>query len=141
MHPNRKFIAMKNCYILLMFVSFLLACSGNSEPEDVNNELDTLQQDLAEDEPQTDAEAEMQQLMQAEEEPEDTGPSFCECVKKQDALNEKMMDAETDDEIRAVQKEMNELVTGECKKILAANIVSKDQQEAHKRKVKACLGK
>ncbi|CAG0967085.1 hypothetical protein FLAV_01024 [Flavobacteriales bacterium] len=131
-----------------IFISFSLAlfvaCSGNndgSENENTNNN-DSLEITTEESALETE-DKEMQELIEAQKtkEPEETGPPFCECVKKQEALNNKMMEAETDEEIKAVQKEMSALVNGECKKILSANIVSKDQQAEHQRKVKACLGK
>lgn len=132
---------MKN--ILFLFsITLLIACSNNSEnsTEEVNDS-DSLE--VTTEDTLLDAEAEVQELIEAQknEEPEETGPPFCECVKKQEALNNKMMDAETDEEIKKIQKEMSTLVNGECKKILSANIVSKDQQAEHQRKVKACLGK
>ncbi len=129
--------------ILFLFsITLLIACSNNNE----NNAEEGMNADsleaVTEDTP-SDAEAEVQELIEAQkvEEPEEKGPPFCECVKKQEAINNKMMDAETDEEIKAIQKEMSVLVNGECKKILSANIVSKDQQAEHQRKVKACLGK
>lgn len=70
----------------------------------------------------------------------ESGLTFCDCVKKQDSLNKKLLDAEEDSEIRQLQEAMKKLMTGECKEFLATNQVTKEDKEAHQRKVKACLG-
>lgn len=134
---------MKYTFIFLGLALFTVcSCNNHSSENENTNNNDSLE--IVTEESVLDTEdKEMQELIEAQqvEEVEETGPPFCECVKKQEALNNKMMDAETDEEIKAIQKEMSALVNGECKKILSANIVSKDQQAEHQRKVKACLGK
>lgn len=69
-----------------------------------------------------------------------SGLTFCDCVKKQKALNDKLMEAEEDSEIKKLQEEMKALMNGECKEFLATNQTTKEDQEAHQRKVKKCLG-
>lgn len=65
--------------------------------------------------------------------------TFCDCVKKQKALDDRLMETEDDAEIDKIMAEMDELSAGECKNLLANNASSPEEREERKAKVEACL--
>ena len=67
--------------------------------------------------------------------------SFCDCVKKNKKLSDIMMADETSDaDFDKAMEELEAMKTGECK-IMFPDQNNIDEQQAHKRKVKNCLGK
>jgi hypothetical protein len=70
---------------------------------------------------------------------EESKLSFCDCVKKNKALTDKMMsDDATDEEFDAAMEELGAMKTGDCKIMFPAqnNI---EEKQAHALKVKRCL--
>ncbi|MBW6481994.1 MAG: hypothetical protein K0B10_02930 [Vicingaceae bacterium] len=70
---------------------------------------------------------------------EEGGLSFCDCVKKQKALNDLIMETEDDAEMDKAMKELEEMKTGECKVLFTAKQNTMDEKQAHQQKVKRCL--
>ena len=65
--------------------------------------------------------------------------SFCDCVKKNKALTDKMMSDDTsDEEFDAAMEALEEMKTGDCK-IMFPEQGNIEEKEAHERKVKKCL--
>lgn len=71
---------------------------------------------------------------------EEGGMSFCDCVKKNKELEQRLMEEEDDTEIDKIMSEMEAMKTGPCK-IMFPNQTSKADLEEHQRKVRRCLGK
>ncbi len=70
---------------------------------------------------------------------EEEGMSFCDCVKKNKELTDKMMsDDATDAEFDSAMEELNNMKTGDCK-IMFPDQSNIDEVNAHKLKVKKCL--
>jgi len=70
---------------------------------------------------------------------EEGGLSFCDCVKKQKALNDLIMETEDDAEMDKAMKELEEMKVGECKILFSAKQNTIDEKQAHQQKVKRCL--
>ncbi len=86
-------------------------------------------------------EVSLQEAMKAEATPEveEGGMSFCDCVKKNKELTDKMMsDDATDEEFDNAMAELEAMKTGDCK-IMFPDQSNIDEVAAHKRKVKKCL--
>lgn len=66
--------------------------------------------------------------------------TFCDCIKKQKALDDQLMETEDDAEMDKIMTEMDELSAGECKNIMADNSVSPEARDERKAKIQACLG-
>lgn len=149
----------RNWYFILAIAASvtLASCGGAEEVEENGEELDSLAQvdemmdkieeamdeqgetaeDEGENEMQSDVEAAAQE---ASGEVDDSGLTFCDCVKKMDKL-EKDLDAEEDgDKIMAIMDEMENLLGGDCSVLKAKDQKSVEDQEAHKARVKRCLG-
>ena len=70
---------------------------------------------------------------------EEEGMSFCDCVKKNKKLTDKMMsDDATDAEFDEAMAELEKMKTGECK-IMFPDQNNIEEKQAHQRKVNKCL--
>jgi hypothetical protein len=67
--------------------------------------------------------------------------TFCECVKKQHEIDEKMEAAEADAEIDAVMAEMDDLAKGPCKALLGETQTTPEQRTMRKQRIAECLAK
>lgn len=77
----------------------------------------------------------------AEPEIEEGGMSFCDCVKRNQELQDIMMaDNTSDADFDKAMEEMEAMKTGDCK-IMFPDQTNIEEVAAHKRKVKRCLGK
>ncbi len=72
---------------------------------------------------------------------EEGGMSFCDCVKKQKALEKIMVETEDDAEFDKAMADLSAMKTGECKILFADKQNTIEDKQAHERKVKRCLGK
>lgn len=143
-------------YIVLISLLFF-SCGGNSNSNEETNQ-DTVttsvenninEQVTAADtstsgvyqEETTDEETSLEDALRnnTEEVVEEGGLSFCECVKKQKALEKTMLETEDDDEFDKAMAEMEAMKTGECKILFAGSQNTLEEKKAHERKVKACL--
>ena len=149
----RKLLAVLSIFILILFVT---SC-GNEEPteeiieeaivevstDDVNAEetaADTSSTGVYQEEV-VEEENSLQDAMKADATPEiaEGGMSFCDCVKKNKELTDKMMsDDATDVEFDSAMEELEAMKTGECK-IMFPDQSNIDEVTAHKLKVKKCL--
>ena len=66
--------------------------------------------------------------------------SFCDCVKKQEALEKSLDEEEDDEKLMELLDEMERLVNEECKIITTSPNTTPDERAAHKRKVRKCKG-
>ena len=82
----------------------------------------------------------LQEAMASEnQEEEEGGMSFCDCVKKNKELQDIMMaDGTSDADFDKAMEEMEALKEGECKKMFP-NQSNIEEVKAHKRKVAKCL--
>ena len=69
---------------------------------------------------------------------EETGMSFCDCVKKQKEIQKKIDESEDDEELMQLMQEMNELRNGDCKVLFIQDQTSVDQIEERKKRIAAC---
>jgi hypothetical protein len=69
---------------------------------------------------------------------EQTGMSFCDCVKKQKEIQQKIDNSEDDEELMQLMQEMNNLRNGDCKVLFIQDQTSVDQIEERKRRIAAC---
>ena len=140
---------------IFTFVLFLTSCSGEDPKEEIVIEENFVDDANAEEtaadtsstgvyqEEVVEEEASLQNAMKADAEPvvEEEGMSFCDCVKKNKTLSDKMMsDDATDAEFDTAMEELEAMKTGECK-IMFPDQSNIDEVHAHKRKVKRCLSK
>ena len=66
--------------------------------------------------------------------------TFCDCIKKQKELDDKLMETEDDAEMDNILAEMDKLTEGECKNLMADKSSSPEAREERKAKIAACLG-
>jgi hypothetical protein len=66
--------------------------------------------------------------------------TFCDCIKKQKTLDDRLMETEDDVEMDKIMAEMDELIEGECKNLMADNSTSPEDREERKLKIQGCLG-
>ncbi len=66
--------------------------------------------------------------------------TFCDCIKKQKALDDRLMETEDDAEMDKIMAEMDELTEGECKNLMADNSTSPEDRKNRKVKIQGCLG-
>ena len=66
--------------------------------------------------------------------------TFCDCIKKQKVLDDKLMETEDDAEMDKIMAEMDALSEGECKNLMADKSTSPEDRENRKAKIQACLG-
>lgn len=65
--------------------------------------------------------------------------TFCDCVKKQNDIDQRMEDAEEDAEINALMEEMDKLSEGPCKDMLSETQTTPEQREERKLRIAKCL--
>lgn len=131
----------------MLFAPLFFACGnqGTERPTDEGDSLSAgdsaqivvarddntvMEEDTAETVEESAAKTELKELKKV---------TFCECVKKQQAINKKIETAETDAEFDTALAEMDALENGDCKNLLAGNTDSPDKRAEHKRKVAECL--
>ncbi len=132
---------------LILTVVIISSCQGNGDDNqkddslNITNKADTAsfadnneneKQDSIESNEESTPKKELKELKQV---------TFCDCVKKQEAINKQLEEAETDDQINAALALMDEIENGECKNLLAGNTDSPSKRAEHKRKVAECLNK
>lgn len=84
----------------------------------------------------------LQEALQANSEPiteNESGMSFCDCVKKQKELEKIMLETEDDLEFDKAMEELNNMKSGDCKILFEGNQSTIEAKQAHERKVKNCL--
>ncbi len=69
---------------------------------------------------------------------EETGMSFCDCVKKQKEIQKRIDESEDDEELMQLMQEMNNLRNGDCKVLFIQDQTSVDQIEERKKRIAAC---
>lgn len=131
-------------YLLPMMI--LMAC-GNTETTNTDSiPLDTLKaaeidKDTVEKmEVVVEEEVKAVENQSIEEAEKGGGLSFCDCVKKQKEIDDKMVLAEADDEVEVLLNESEKLRNGICKVLKAGNQMTAAEKKAREAKVKACLG-
>ena len=145
---------MKINYLLMIMVVFFWSCSSDN---DAGKVITTEAADSAV------VEQPVEQLMETEEAvaadtsgqmesggEEEAAPkeelkqlpqvTFCDCIKKQKALDDRLMETEDDAEINKIMADMDELSAGPCKNLLADKSTSPDAREERKAKIAKCLG-
>jgi hypothetical protein len=86
-------------------------------------------------------EVSLQDAMKADATPEveEGAMSFCDCVKKNKELTDKMMsDDATDAEFDEAMEKLNKMKTGDCS-IMFPNQSNIEEKQAHQNKVNRCL--
>ncbi len=150
----KKLLSLISIFAIFLFIT---SC-GSEEPvnkeiieevveevavDDVNSEetaADTsstgvYQEEVAEEE------TSLQDAMKADAAPEleEGAMSFCDCVKKNKELTDKMMsDDATDAEFDEAMAELEKMKTGDCK-IMFPDQSNIEEKQAHQAKVKRCL--
>ncbi|MEO9531537.1 MAG: hypothetical protein ABJG68_14630 [Crocinitomicaceae bacterium] len=133
-------------FTLVALIAAFSSCSGDGEPADNNDQVDTLNTDTLVDTTLVDStlfmddsgyvneEAEIENLIEAT-----YGEQwdFCDCVVKNDSVN-KAIETAGDDEFDAILARM-EVIDNHCKAMLATPNTTPDEREAHERKVRKCL--
>jgi len=71
---------------------------------------------------------------------EESGLSFCDCVKKQKKLENIMLETEDDAVFDKAMEDIEALKTGDCKILFASKQNTLDDKQAHEQRVKNCLG-
>lgn len=94
--------------------------------EEVTEEATTLQEAL-------------QQTNSSDTQEEESGMSFCDCVRKQKELEKLMLETEDDAEFDKAMEELQQMKDGDCKILFEGNQTTIEDKQAHERKVKACL--
>lgn len=133
-------------YLSVLLIAFLVSCGGNSDEKksDSKDEKDTTENETKD--------SNAIEIEEAIENPDETsieefekaegGMSFCDCVKKVQELDDKMMaDETTEEEMEAIMAEKEKLVDGECKVIKMGGQDSPEDRAERQRKAKACLTK
>lgn len=153
---------MKRNFIFTAILSFgivLTSCSGGDHPEEgmedgenmenmdsvaqAEARMEKIEEAMAEDTMSSSGESQMQSdvkaaATEASGEVDDSGLTFCDCVKKMDKLQADL-DAEEDaDKIMAIMDEMEALLGGDCSVLKAKDQKSVEDQEEHKKRVAAC---
>jgi hypothetical protein len=141
---------------IFTFILFLTSCGAEEQTDEIIKEVvetvsadDVNSEETAADTSSTgvyqeeviEEEVSLQDAMKADAAPEveEGGMSFCDCVKKNKELTDKMMsDDATDAEFDSAMAELDAMKTGECK-IMFPDQSNIDEVNAHKRKVKKCL--
>jgi hypothetical protein len=150
----KKALSLLSIFTLLLFIT---SCGGE-EPtldeitedlveevaiDDVNTEetaADTSSTGVYQEEV-VEEEVSLQDAMKANAAPEveEGGMSFCDCVKKNKKLTDKMMsDDATDAEFDDAMAELEKMKSGECK-IMFPDQSNIDEKQAHQSKVNRCL--
>ena len=155
---------MKNLLILLGVFSFLLilnSCSNDETKEEIKDEVieetftddanaevtaaDTSSTGVYQEEVDENAENSLQDALKnnnKSEEVEEGGMSLCDCVKKNQELDDIMMSDKTSDaDFDKALAEKEALKTGDCKILFNDKQNTMEEKKAHERKVKNCLRK
>ncbi len=150
----KKILSLLSIFALLLFIT---SCGGE-EPtiEEITEEVveevavdDVNSEETAADTSSTgvyqeeiiEGETSLKDAMKAEAAPEaeEGAMSFCDCVKKNKELTDKMMsDDATDAEFDEAMEKLNNMKTGECK-IMFPDQSNIEEKQAHQRKVNRCL--
>ena len=113
--------------------------------DDANAEVtaaDTSSTGVYQEEVNESEETSLQDAMKSKNKPEITNEgamSFCDCVKKNKALNDLMMETEDDAVLDQVMTDLESLRIGDCKILFEGNQNTIEEKQAHEQKVKACL--
>ena len=141
---------MKNILSFLMISVFVSSCSDeppqSKQPEPdkkeeiINNEVDTVLSTVEEDsEEVVNKEIDTSNYEMDEKVSKEDELSFCECIKKQHEINQKIEKSEDDAEMERLFDELTE-VDEECQIIFAAYPQSTPEERSiRQRKVKECL--
>ena len=139
-------------FIIYSFLFFTTSCGEEEIIKTVNEEVvidetstekevaDTSSTDAYQEEV-TEVEVSLKEAMKAHTAPkvEEGAMSFCDCVKKNKALTDKMMsDEASDEEFDSAMKELEAMKTGDCK-IMFPPQNNIEEKQAHALKVKKCL--
>ena len=90
----------------------------------------------------SDEEVSLQDAMKqnnTEEEVEEGGRSFCECIKENKKLTDLMMETEDDALFDKAMADLEAMKTNDCKILFAGDQSTMEAKRAHERKVKKCL--
>jgi len=154
---------MKNLIIVLSILAtafFLTSCADEKLIEeethqdikteevfvdDANAEVtaaDTSSTGVYQEEVEETGEATLQDALKSnskEEVIEEGALSFCDCVKKNQKLNDLMMETEDDAVLDQVMEDLQALRKGDCKILFEGKQNTIEEKQAHERKVKRCL--
>jgi hypothetical protein len=143
---------------IFTFILFITSCGGE-EPtineiteevtetvanDDANSEetaADTSSTGVYQEEVIEEEEVSLQDAIKADATPEveEGAMSFCDCVKKNKELTDKMMsDDATDAEFDEAMEKLNKMKTGDCS-IMFPNQSNIEEKQAHQNKVNRCL--
>ena len=143
-------------FALILLFTTLFSCGNNHEEqkndssadsttvETAHESVDTLQESIAdtsaaeEDTVGTEGIAVEEEEITEEKVVEETGMSFCDCVKTQKEIQKKIDESEDDEELMQLMQEMNNLRNGDCKVLFIQDQTSVDQVEERKRRIAAC---
>ena len=149
--PNIKFYSL---FFILFFVFF--ACSEN-EPDEIIDEVEVEEQVIINENSEVTAadtsstgvyqeevkegESSLKDALKAnaKEEIIEGGLSFCDCVKKQKALNDLIMETEDDAEMEKAMNELEDMKTNDCRILFSTKQNTIEEKQAHQQKVKRCL--
>ena len=142
--------------LIVLFTLFIVACGGNETTEEGNKNTDSTTVNTeenvttaeetpadtsminAEDTVGTEGIATDEEEITEEKVVEETGMSFCDCVKKQKEIQKKIDESEDDEELMQLMQEMNDLRNGDCKVLFIQDQTSVDQVEERKKRIAAC---
>lgn len=155
---------MKNIFLyasLLTFSIFIFSC-GSDEPtqeeanevieevfgpfsDDANAEFtaaDTSSTGVYQEEVIETEETSLKEALKKESKPEiieENAMSFCDCVKKNKALNDLMMETEDDAVLDKVMTDLENLRTGDCKILFEGKQNTIEAKQEHEQKVANCF--
>lgn len=149
----KKLLAVLSIFILILFIT---SCGNEEQTEEITEEAteevaidDVNSEETAADKSSTgvyqeevvEGDLSLQDVIKADAatEVEEGAMSFCDCVKKNKELTDKMMsDDATDADFDSAMEELEIMKTGECK-VMFPDQSNIDEVTAHKLKVNRCL--
>lgn len=139
-----KFTLIYACLTMLMFSCGEDAADDNKEKNSTEETADSTKVDSLSMQEEVDTSNQAEYVSEEDEmealNEEHQQLSFCDCVKKQEALDKSLEEEEDDDKLMELLDEMERLVNEECKILTTSPNTTPDERAAHKRKVRKCLG-
>lgn len=133
--------------LLIMTATVLFSCGGGESTTTEENKQDTAKVEettvdtsntIVEETTVTEVAAEGKSIEEVEK---SGGLSFCDCVKKQKEIDDKMIITDDDAGIEALLAESEKLRNGECAVLKAGPQMTAAEKKAREAKVNACLNK
>lgn len=136
-------------YILSISIFALLLTSCSTDNSEITTENTTIDNDSTaileaqalDDSIQAERAKEMETMEEGETPTieEESGLSFCDCVKKLKEIEAKMISSEDDDELMSLMEEQSTMKDGECKILFQGNQSTIEAKEEHQQKIASCL--